>query len=766
MLSKNLEITLHKALNVAREHKHEFATLEHLLLSLLEDSDVKEIFKKCSVDIDYLSDKLSYFLHHELQDIILKNITESKPSLAFQRVLHRAVTHVNALDGHEITGANVLAEIFVEKDSYAALFLIEQNITRLDVLQNISKSIVKINTVGDQNSLKGMESKASTNVSDKINIEKSHKDSKEDEGFITKYCVNLNKSALEHKIDVLVGRDIEVERLIEVLCRRSKNNPLLIGDPGVGKTAIVEGLALQLSNGRVPDMLKGSTIFALDLGALVAGTKYRGDFEERLKQVIKKIQEIPSAILFIDEIHTIIGAGASQGGSLDVGNLLKPLLARGNLRCIGATTFKEYQQYFEKDAALARRFQKIVVEEPSCETAIAMLKGLKPYYEKHHKIKYLEESIEEAVNLSARYINDKKLPDKAIDVIDEAGARCKLDNRDVVTVDDIEEIIAKISNIPNKTVAQDDLEQIVGLSTKLKSHIFGQDSAIDDLVSVLKLSKTGLRNHEKPLGCYLFSGPTGVGKTELAKQLSLALGMQLCRLDMSEYMEKHSISRLIGAPPGYVGFDQAGFLTDNVRKNPYSVLLFDEIEKAHPDIHNILLQIMDYGKVTDSNGVTINFRNTIIIMTTNAGVAVNKHSIGFNELKQIVANARESNEHLNRAFTPEFRNRLDAIIEFAPLSGIVIIKIVDKYISTLEKQLSGKNISIKISKDSKKYLSEIGFNTYNGARELERIIDKKIKQPLAEEILSSRLKENGKINVLFNSELNKLFFQYEEVIKA
>ena len=766
MLSKNLETTLHKALNIAKEHKHEFATLEHLLLSLLEDPDVKEIFKKCSIDINLLNDRLSYFLHHELQDIILKNIIESKPSVAFQRVLHRAAIHVHALGEHEITGANVLAEIFAEKDSYAALFLIEQNITRLDVLRKISESIIKTHTVVDQYSSKESENKISTNVLDKTNIEQSKKESKEDDNFITKYCVDLNKLALEHKIDVLIGRDVEVERLIEVLCRRSKNNPLLIGEPGVGKTAIVEGLALQLSTGHVPDILKGSTIFSLDLGALVAGTKYRGDFEERLKQVIKKIQEMPSAILFIDEIHTIIGAGATQGGSLDVGNLLKPLLARGNLRCIGATTFKEYQQYFEKDAALARRFQKIVVDEPSCETAIAMLKGLKPYYEKHHNVKYSEEAIEEAVNLSVRYINDKKLPDKAIDVIDEAGARCKLDNKNIVTVDEIEEIIAKISNVPNKTVAQDDSEQIIGLSAKLKTYIFGQDSAIDDLVSVLKLAKAGLRNHEKPLGCYLFSGPTGVGKTELAKQLSIALGMKLHRLDMSEYMEKHSISRLIGAPPGYVGFDQAGMLTDSIRKYPYSVLLLDEIEKAHPDIHNILLQIMDYGKVTDSNGMTVNFCNTIIIMTTNAGVAINKHSIGFNELKQIVTNARESNEHLNRAFTPEFRNRLDAIIEFAPLSGVVINKIVDKYISTLEKQLVEKNISIKISEESKKYLSEIGFNTYNGARELERIIDKKIKQPLAEEILSCRIKENGGVNILLNSDLNELIFKYEEVVQA
>lgn len=752
MFSKNFEVTLRRTFSVAKEYKHEYATLEHLLLSLLEDNDVKAALLKFSTNIEILNNKLSYFLSNELQDIILKDINESKPSLAFQRVIHRSSLNAHTVGSPEITGLNILAEIFVEKDSYASLFLIEQNITRQDILKSMNRPI------------KAMASTLESTTPSVKTIDPALDKKEEPEAdALSQFCVNLNKLALEKKIDVLVGRDIEVERMVEVLCRRSKNNPLLVGDPGVGKTAIAEGLALYLSNNNVADALKGATVFSLDLGALVAGTRYRGDFEERLKMVIKKIQEFPSAILFIDEIHTIIGAGSNQGGSLDAGNLLKPLLARGALRCIGATTFKEYQSYFEKDAALARRFQKIVIDEPSCEIAIAMLGGLKTFYEKHHNVIYEDEAIKEAVMLSSRYINDRKLPDKAIDVIDEAGSRCKLNNRSIVTVDDIESIIAKIAHIPNKTVAQDESEQVVGLAIKLKSLIFGQDHAIDSLVSIIKLAKAGLRSNQKPIGSYLFSGPTGVGKTELAKQLANVLGMQLHRFDMSEYMEKHSVSRLIGAPPGYIGFDQAGMLTDGVRKAPYSVILLDEIEKAHPDIHNILLQIMDYGKATDSNGTSVNFCNTIIIMTTNAGVAVNKHSIGFNELKQIVSNSRESNEHINQSFSPEFRNRLDSIIEFSPLSESVINKIVDKYIKTLEAQLANKKLSMDINSPAKKHLAEIGFGSYNGARELERIIDSKIKQPLAEEILNERLQENGKIFINFDEVKNELLFEYKDL---
>jgi ATP-dependent Clp protease ATP-binding subunit ClpA len=755
MFSENFDVTLRRTFNIAKEHKHEYATLEHLLLSLLEDPDVNSILTKLSTNMDALSQKLHYFLGNELQDIILKDVKESKPSLAFQRVIHRSAINTHSIGGLRITGLNVLAEIFAEKDSYASLFLIEQNINRQDILENIPKSIVK--------SVSLAPSAAPNNIETALNSEAQKKEEPVTDA-LSQFCVNLNKLALEHKIDVLVGRDVEIERMVEVLCRRNKNNPLLVGDPGVGKTAIAEGLALYLSTNHVPDALKGATVFSLDLGALVAGTRYRGDFEERLKLVIKNIQAIPSAILFIDEIHTIIGAGSNQGGSLDAGNLLKPLLARGALRCIGATTFKEYQSYFEKDAALARRFQKVIVDEPSPEVAIAMLKGLKTFYEKHHNVTYNDDAIEEAVRLSSRYINDRRLPDKAIDVIDEAGARCKLNNKKIVTVEDVESIIAKIAHIPNKTIAQDDSEQVMGLAPQLKSLIFGQDHAVDVLVSVIKLAKAGLRSHEKPIGSYLFSGPTGVGKTELAKQLANVLGMQLHRFDMSEYMEKHSVSRLIGAPPGYIGFDQAGMLTDGVRKAPYSVILLDEIEKAHPDIHNILLQIMDYGKVTDSNGVTVNFCNTIIIMTTNAGVAINKHSIGFNELKQIVSNSRESNEHINQSFSPEFRNRLDAIIEFSPLSESVINKIVDKYILTLQSQLEHKKIIIIIDTPVKQYLADTGFGSYNGARELERIIDSKIKQPLAEEILNERLTDNGKVYVKLDAVKNELVFEYDDLV--
>jgi ATP-dependent Clp protease ATP-binding subunit ClpA len=758
MFSKNFEVTLRRTFSIAKEHKHEYATLEHLLLSLLEDPDVSNALTKLPADIESLNQQLTYFFSNELQDIILKDVKESKPSLAFQRVVHRAAINAQAMGCSELNGLNILAEIFVEKDSYASLFLIEQNLTRQDIMKNISKSEVKNISSTNDKPMKDMKV-----ILDSV-AQKKEEPPVED--ALSQFCVNLNKLALEKKIDVLVGRDVEVERMVEVLCRRSKNNPLLVGDPGVGKTAIAEGLALYLSTNNVPDVLKGATVFSLDLGALVAGTRYRGDFEERLKMVIKKIQEIPSSILFIDEIHTIIGAGSNQGGSLDAGNLLKPLLARGALRCIGATTFKEYQSYFEKDAALARRFQKIIIEEPSPETAIAMLRGLKSFYEKHHDVIYEDEAIEEAVMLSCRYVNDRKLPDKAIDVIDEAGSRCKLNNKKIVTAQDIEAIIAKIAHIPNKTVAQDESEQVVNLAAQLKSYIFGQDHAIDALVSVIKLAKAGLRSHQKPIGSYLLSGPTGVGKTELAKQLANILGMQLHRFDMSEYMEKHSVSRLIGAPPGYIGFDQAGMLTDGVRKAPYSVVLLDEIEKAHPDIHNILLQIMDYGKATDSNGMKVNFCNTIIIMTTNAGVAVNKHSIGFNELKQIVSNSRESNEHINQSFSPEFRNRLDAIIEFSPLSEAVINKIVNKYTLTLESQLADKKISLTISTMAKKYLAEIGFGSYNGARELERIIDSKIKQPLAEEILNDRLQENGKIFINFDEAKNQLLFEYKDLAMA
>jgi ATP-dependent Clp protease ATP-binding subunit ClpA len=741
MLSENLTLTLRKAFQKATDHKHEFATLEHLLLALAEDPDASTALIECSIDVGLLCNKLNHFLNNELHDIILPAIQESKPTAAFQRVTHKAAIHTQTLNKKEITGVDILAELFTEKESYAALFLTDAKLTRKKILQYLSKSTTPVETTimnPGALSVNKDPSKAKEEASDPLE----------------KFCVNLNKLALDNKIDALIGRDDELERLTEVLSRRSKNNPLLIGEPGVGKTAIVEGLALCIATDKVPEILKKAVIYSLDLGALVAGTKFRGDFEERLKQIIKNIQETESAILFIDEIHSIIGAGSTQGGGLDVGNLLKPMLARGNLRCIGSTTFKEYQNYFEKDAALARRFQKITIDEPSVENAITMLKGLKSFYEKYHNIEYSDEAITEAVILSDRYISDRHLPDKAIDVIDEAGAHCRLSNQNLVTEDDIESIIAKMVHIPVKTIAQDESEQMSDITKRLKTHIFGQDHAIDELVSVLKLSKAGLRSHAKPMGCYLFSGPTGVGKTELAKQVATALSMELHRYDMSEYMEKHSVSRLIGTPPGYVGFEQGGMLTDKVRKAPYSVVLMDEVEKAHPDIHNILLQVMDYGKATDTNGVSIDFSHTIVIMTTNAGVAINKHNIGFNELEQIVTNSKEANEHISRSFSPEFRNRLDAIIEFAPLSESIISQIVDKYLMTLKAQLDEQHITTEIDAEAKEYICNIGFDTYNGARELERIIDKKLKQPLAEEILFGELKDGGNVHVkLENKEL-------------
>ncbi len=749
MLSKNLELTLHRALNTAKEYKHEYATLEHLLLALVTDPEACKALNSCSANLVNLGVKLEYFLNNELQAIILKDVVESRPTAGFQRVIHRAAIHVHALGGEEITGANILAEIFAEQDSYAVSFLHEQKVTREKILQYLSQVMVK-------NGASVYRANSAPTVSQDVS-------GAEDPAIndpLIKYCSNLNKLALEHKIDALIGRNVEVERAIEVLCRRNKNNPLLVGDPGVGKTAIAEGLAIYLSSDKAPEALRGSTIYALDLGLLVAGTRYRGDFEERLKGVITRAQELPSTILFIDEIHTLIGAGSNNGGSMDAGNLLKPVLARGGLRCIGATTFKEYQNYFEKDAALARRFQKIVIEEPSIETTIAMLKGLKGYYEEHHKVEFSDSALEAAVELADRYINDRKLPDKAIDVLDEAGAHCRLANKTKVTEDDIEVIVAKIAHIPIKAVAEDESEQMVDLEKTLKAHIFGQDHAIEEVVAALKLSKAGLRDPNKPTGCYLFSGPTGVGKTELAKRLALSMSMPLHRFDMSEYMEKHSISRLIGTPPGYVGFDQGGMLTDAVRKSPYSVILMDEIEKAHPDIHNIMLQLMDYGKVTDNNGNSVDFDHCIVIFTTNAGVAVNRNSIGFNELKQIITNVRESNEHINRSFSPEFRNRLDAIIEFAALTDKVITKIVDKYISRLEEQLAEKDVKLTISQKARDYLCNVSFDTYNGARELERIIDKKIKQSLAEEILFGKLKDGGVVNVSLDESGNNLTFGY------
>lgn len=742
MLGQNLEATLAKSLDLAKKHRHIYTTLEHLLLALLDDNDVVALFNDCEIDQELLRKKINHFLKDDLQPMLLKSVKVTKLTAGFERVLAKAKSHAENND-QKITAIDVLLEIYSEKNSYAVLFLNEVHLTK-EIVENymrnpsaISKQAVKSIEISQENSNDPLE----------------------------KYCINLTKLALAKKIDVLVGREAEIERVTEVLGRRSKNNPLLVGDPGVGKTAIIEGLASYLITDKVPDFLQEAVVYSLDMGALVAGTKYRGDFEERLKQVINTVKELPNAILFIDEIHIIIGAGSNQGSGLDASNLLKPVLARGELRCVGATTFKEYQNHIEKDAALARRFQKIIVDEPSQEVAIAMLKGLKSFYEKHHNVSYEDKAIEAAVILSSRYINDRKLPDKAIDIIDEAGAHSKLMRSDpndkvIITEKEIINIIAKIVHIPSKVLSEDEAKKILGLEAVLKSNIFGQDKAIEELVDSIKLEKAGLRDIQKPMGCYLFSGPTGVGKTELAKNLAASLNMELHRFDMSEYMEAHSVSRLIGSPPGYVGFDQGGLLTDAVRNSPYSIVLLDEIEKAHPEIQNILLQVMDYGKLTDSNGVEVDFCNTMVIMTTNAGAeAVNRNSIGFNELLQSETNSKEGNEYIKRTFSPEFRNRLDAILDFNPLSPPVIAQIVEKYLKNLSVILEEKGIKIKIDDPVKTYLCEVGFDTFRGARELSRIIDKKIKQAIADEILTGVLTKGEVIHIGLNEDKKELKFE-------
>ena len=763
MLSKNLELTLHRALNIAREYKHEYATLEHLLLALTEDKDALDIINHFKVNVDFLCGKVKSFLENDLSALVLVDLKESKPTAGFQRVIHRAAIHVHTLGKKEINGANVLAEIFSEQESYANIFLMEQNINRTEVMRYISAnftsandgamksekiSLVNFDTNIDKNSKVGKE------FDKKIN---EMQDSDDSSNPLYKYCTNLNKLALEGKVDALIGREEEIDRTIEVLCRRTKNNPLYIGEPGVGKTAIAEGLAYKMAHNQVPEPLKNMTILALDMGMLVAGTRYRGDFEERVKQVLKEVEKKSNIILFIDEIHTIIGAGSTNGSALDAGNLLKPALSRGMLKCIGSTTFKEYQQHFEKDQALTRRFQKVIIDEPTVEKTIEMLRGLKDSYESHHGVKYTDDALVASSTLAERYIKDRRLPDKAIDIIDEAGARVKLAHRKnkVVTVKDVEETVSKIVHIPVKNLSKDESKKLLTLEKNLKSKIYGQDEAVEELVSAIKLSRAGLRNKDRPTGCYLFAGPTGVGKTELAKQLSIEVNMQLLRFDMSEYMEAHSVSKLIGSPPGYVGHDQGGQLTDDVRKAPYSVVLLDEIEKAHPDIYNIMLQVMDHGKATDQTGREINFSHSIIIMTTNAGAEeLQKHSLGFGKLNRVGENL----EQINKVFSPEFRNRLDAIISFKELTNDVINKIVDKCILQLSAQLADKGVRIKISKEARQYLCETGYSNKNGARLLDRIIDEKIKKQLADELLFGSLKKGGFVDIdLIN---NELVFKY------
>jgi ATP-dependent Clp protease ATP-binding subunit ClpA len=757
--SRSLEKALHRALAIANERSHEYATLEHLLLALTDDKDAAAVMRACSVDINILRRNLESYIDNELANLIVDNVKESKPTAGFQRVIQRAVIHVQSSGRDEVTGANVLVAIFAERESHAAYFLQEQDMTRYDAVNYISHGIAKRAGLSDSRPARGVEQDQQNGDGEAGDPKK-----KNEADALEAYCVDLNKKAAEGHIDPLIGRELEVNRTIQILCRRQKNNPLFVGDPGVGKTAIAEGLARRIINGEVPEVLRDCTIYQLDMGALLAGTRYRGDFEERLKAVIKEIERQPGAIMFIDEIHTVIGAGATSGGAMDASNLLKPALAGGNLRCIGSTTYKEYRQHFEKDRALVRRFQKIDVNEPTVEDAIKILKGLKPYYEEFHKVRYTDDAIETAVQLSARYMSDRKLPDKAIDVIDETGASLMLlpenKRKSVIGVPEIEETVATMARIPAKTVSKDDATVLRELDSELKRMVFGQDRAIGSLASAIKLARAGLREPEKPIGCYLFSGPTGVGKTEVAKRLAEVLGVKLLRFDMSEYMERHSVSRLIGAPPGYVGFDQGGLLTDGVDQNPYCVLLLDEIEKAHPDLFNILLQVMDHGKLTDHNGKTVEFRNTILIMTTNAGAQdLARAAFGFTRTTR----EGDDQEAITRMFSPEFRNRLDATIPFAHLPPEIVRKVVEKFVLQLEAQLSERQINIELSEEAANWLAEKGYDQQMGARPLARIIQEYVKKPLADEVLFGKLAKGGTVRVLHHKTDNgegELHFQY------
>jgi ATP-dependent Clp protease ATP-binding subunit ClpA len=742
MLSQNLEQSLHRALALANERRHEYATLEHLLLALTEDQDAIAVLRACGVDIDHLRQDLSDYIDEELAGLMTSRADEAKPTAGFQRVLQRAAIHVQSSGREEVTGANVLVAIFSERESHAVYYLQQQEMTRLDAVNYISHGIAKVPGQEADQTVSGADEDAEGET-----VVKKGKEA------LGAYCVDLNEKASKGKIDPLIGREHEVERTIQILARRTKNNPLYVGEPGVGKTAIAEGLAKRIVEGEVPDVLADATIYALDMGALLAGTRYRGDFEERLKAVMNELEDTEGAVLFIDEIHTVIGAGATSGGAMDASNLLKPALASGTLRCIGSTTYKEYRNYFEKDRALVRRFQKIDVNEPSVEDAVKILRGLKPYYEAHHDVRYTEQAIRTAVELSARYIGDRKLPDSAIDVIDEVGAAQKLvppsRRKKTVGVKDVEAVVAKIARIPPKSVSRDDRTALLNLERDLKTMVFGQDNAIIALSSAIKLARAGLRDAEKPIGCYLFSGPTGVGKTEVARQLSRSLGIELTRFDMSEYMERHTVSRLIGAPPGYVGFDQGGLLTDAIDQHPHCVLLLDEIEKAHPDLFNILLQVMDHGKLTDHNGKSVDFRNVILIMTTNAGAAdMAKPAIGFGS----GVRTGDDQEAINRMFSPEFRNRLDAVIPFANLSPEVMSHIVDKFIMELEAQLGDRNVTIELDEAARAWLANKGYDPLFGARPLARVIQEHVKKPLAEELLFGKLAKGGSVSVTVKDE--------------
>jgi ATP-dependent Clp protease ATP-binding subunit ClpA len=755
-LSRGLEQALHHAIKLASDRHHEYATLEHLLLALLDDADASQVMKACNVDMDALRKSVLKYIDEDLATLVMDESEEAKPTTGFQRVVQRAVLHVQNSGRDEVTGANVLVALFTERESHAVYFLQEQNMNRLDAVSYISHGIAKRPGMSQAKPVRGADEE-----------EEGEKQSKQGTEALEAYCVNLNEKAKSGKVDPLIGRADEVDRTIQILCRRQKNNPLFVGDPGVGKTAIAEGLARKIIRGEVPEVLRGSVIYSLDMGSLIAGTRYRGDFEERLKTVVKELESLKGAILFIDEIHTVIGAGATSGGAMDASNLLKPALAAGTLRCIGSTTYKEYRQYFEKDRALVRRFQKIDVSEPTIEDSIKILMGIKSYFENYHKLRYTADAIKAAVELSAKYINDRKLPDKAIDVIDELGASQMLlpesRRKKVVNVRDVEEIVAKIARIPAKSVSKNDAEALRTLEADLGRVVYGQDAAIQALASAIKLARAGLRQPEKPIGSYLFSGPTGVGKTEVAKQLAKILGVEFLRFDMSEYMERHTVSRLIGAPPGYVGFDQGGLLTDGVDQHPHCVLLLDEIEKAHGDLFNILLQVMDHGKLTDHNGKKIDFRNVVLIMTTNAGASdAAKEAIGFGRGKR----EGEDEEAIKKLFTPEFRNRLDATIAFAPLSRGTIDKVVEKFVLELEAQLADRDVTFDLTPEATRWLGEKGYDDAFGARPLARVIQDNIKKPLADEILFGQLKDGGTVRVLLDREKDKLAFEFVPAAEA
>ncbi|GGD04668.1 ATP-dependent Clp protease ATP-binding subunit ClpA [Aquisalinus flavus] len=748
--SENLEKTIHRAIAIASEHKHELATLEHLLLSLTEDPDAIGVMKACSVDIVLLRQNVIDYLEEDLAKLVVEDLDEAKPTTGFHRVVQRALIHVETSGRSEVTGANIIVALFAERESHAAYFLQAQDMTRYDAVNYISHGLSKNPAMNESRSPSGIGEDDDTQT-------------RQGPDALEAYTINLNDKARKGKVDPLIGREREVERAIQVLCRRRKNNPILVGDPGVGKTAIAEGLARKIVESDVPEVLEDAVIYSLDMGALLAGTRYRGDFEERLKAVLKQITDMDGAVLFIDEIHTVIGAGATSGGAMDASNLLKPALQDGNFRCMGSTTYKEYKQHFEKDRALARRFQKIDITEPSVHDTIEILRGVKSYFEDHHKLKYTDEAIKTAVELASKYMTDRKLPDKAIDVIDEAGARQMLfkpeDRVTTIGVEQIEDVVATMARIPAKSVSKNDVERLRSLPDDIKRVVYGQNEAIDQLSAAIKLSRAGLREPEKPIGSYLFAGPTGVGKTEVAKQLASMMGVELLRFDMSEYGERHTVSRLIGAPPGYVGFEQGGgMLTDAVDQHPHSVVLLDEIEKAHPEIYNILLQVMDNGSLTDTHGKKIDFRNVIVIMTTNAGASdATKNAIGFGAGKK----TGEQGEAIRRLFTPEFRNRLDAIINFAGLSAPIIDRIVAKFVLQLEAQLADRNVTFELSEEATRWLAERGFDEEMGARPLARTIQEYVKKPIADEILFGSLRKGGIVRVLIDTkDPTKLAFEY------